>query len=339
MQATAIIEDAVATLFEQLDAERWEALVETLHPEVELADELTGEWLRGRERVAGYLQAQRGILVAIRSELRTVQARWLSPELGLATFVCEQRYRLGDVEHHENLTGATIMEFSGDDSRLLVFHLGAPSDAFAMSEPTAEAPLAATAPPGERLRLRRRELGLSLRALGERTGLSASFLSQLERGVAEPSVGSLMRLAQSLDLPIAELLGARHAGPRMADRVIRSDARRRVDVPASTVTLELLTDAAARDLEVTVFTLPAGASGTEPAERERGERFLHVLDGRVQVRCEGDDVALGPGDSLTIGPGAEYSLTAEPGMPLRCMSVFARPRGNHHRAPRGGHHE
>jgi transcriptional regulator with XRE-family HTH domain len=334
LQATAIIEDAVETLFDQLDAERWEALVDSLHPDVELADELTGEWLRGRERVAGYLQAQRGILVAIRSRLRLVQARWLSPDLGLATFVCEQRYRLGDVEHHESLTGATILEFAGDGTRLLLFHLGAASQAFATSEPP-EAPAAgAPAPPGERFRLRRRALGISLRALGERTGLSASFLSQIERGVAEPSVGSLVRIAQALEIPMSEVLGEQPA-LRLADRTVRDGARRRVDVPASTVALELLSDAAARDLEVTVFTLPPGATGVEPAAVGRGERLLHVLEGRVGVSSGADGVTLGPGDSLTLGPGAEYSLTAEPGEPLRCLSVFARPRADRE-GPSGG---
>ena len=157
MRTTASIDEAVYSLFEQLDAEAWDALVATLHPDAELADELTGEWLRGRDRVAGYLQAQRGIVSGISSRLRSLSSRWLGPELGLATFVLEQRYDLDGIEHRENLTGTTIFAFDDDSERLLLlFHLGAQS---APREATAESGGAVGEPVtlGQILRRRRRD--------------------------------------------------------------------------------------------------------------------------------------------------------------------------------------
>ncbi|MDT7695129.1 MAG: hypothetical protein QOI75_4496, partial [Pseudonocardiales bacterium] len=48
---------------------------------------------------------------------------------------------------------------------------------------------------GDQLRLLRSRRGLSLRALAAEAGVSATLLSQIERGVTEPSLATLRRLA------------------------------------------------------------------------------------------------------------------------------------------------
>ena len=59
---------------------------------------------------------------------------------------------------------------------------------------------------GHRLRTRRQELGLSLRELAERVGLTASFLSQIERDLASPSIESLRKISDALEVPIFHFL-------------------------------------------------------------------------------------------------------------------------------------
>ena len=59
---------------------------------------------------------------------------------------------------------------------------------------------------GDRVRERRQQLGLSLRDLAERSELTASFLSQVERGVTSPSIDSLRRVANALDVPVFHFL-------------------------------------------------------------------------------------------------------------------------------------
>ena len=48
-----------------------------------------------------------------------------------------------------------------------------------------------------RLRALRRQQSLSLEQLGERTGLTKSYLSKLERGLSEPSISTVLRLAEA----------------------------------------------------------------------------------------------------------------------------------------------
>ena len=77
---------------------------------------------------------------------------------------------------------------------------------------------------GERLRDARQNRGLSLRALGELTGFSASFHSQVELGQASPSVGSLQRIADALGLTVARLLAKEDEGKSVVVRKAVRDA-------------------------------------------------------------------------------------------------------------------
>ncbi len=63
---------------------------------------------------------------------------------------------------------------------------------------------------GERVKRARQRQGLTLKAVGERSGLSARFLSDVEAGRANPSLGSLRELARAIDTDLLSLL---HEGP------------------------------------------------------------------------------------------------------------------------------
>jgi len=59
---------------------------------------------------------------------------------------------------------------------------------------------------GRFLRSQRIAAGLTLRDLAERTGVSNAYLSQLERGMHEPSLSVLRAVSLALDVPLASLL-------------------------------------------------------------------------------------------------------------------------------------
>ena len=60
---------------------------------------------------------------------------------------------------------------------------------------------------GETIRSLRKERGLTLKQMARRTGLSVSLLSQIERAESSASIGSLYKIASSLEVPIRELFG------------------------------------------------------------------------------------------------------------------------------------
>ena len=78
---------------------------------------------------------------------------------------------------------------------------------------------------GSLIRARRAASGLSLRDLAERTKVSNAYLSQIERGLHEPSLSVLGAIAAALDVPLATLLA--RAG------VLESDAGGALDTEAA----------------------------------------------------------------------------------------------------------
>ena len=69
---------------------------------------------------------------------------------------------------------------------------------------------------GSRVRLRRKGLGLPVRALAERSGVSARFLADVETGKANISVVKLAAVARALQMPLATLIEPSRSGPRQA---------------------------------------------------------------------------------------------------------------------------
>src|ERR1700709_2236717 len=86
---------------------------------------------------------------------------------------------------------------------------------------------------GELLRAQRQAAGLSLRELSERTEVSNAYLSQLERGLNEPSLSVLRAIAGALGVPLGTLLAragllddeadADGGGPRDTEAAIHAD--------------------------------------------------------------------------------------------------------------------
>ena len=110
---------------------------------------------------------------------------------------------------------------------------------------------------GERLKNSRKEVDLTIRELARRTGLSASFISQVERGKANLSIDSLRQVAKCLDISIHYFLSEdentaeTHADrePRGEDEliqeyspVVRAECRSKVYNPNFGVEYELLTN-------------------------------------------------------------------------------------------------
>jgi transcriptional regulator with XRE-family HTH domain len=62
---------------------------------------------------------------------------------------------------------------------------------------------------GERIRDERRRRRLTLEKLSQKTGLSKSFLSQVERGLAQPSVSSLKKIAFQFGISVVNLFTKR----------------------------------------------------------------------------------------------------------------------------------
>jgi DNA-binding transcriptional MerR regulator len=147
---------------------------------------------------------------------------------------------------------------------------------------------------GAALRELRAGRGLSLQQAAERSGLSASLISGIERGSTAASVASLARLTSSYGVTLGELI------PRPgARRVVRRAERRALDLGDESVRIEQLANRAAR-LEPQLFHLAPGAA-SQGAYRHDGEEFLYVLAGSLTIWVgDRERYVLRTGDALTF---------------------------------------
>jgi transcriptional regulator with XRE-family HTH domain len=151
---------------------------------------------------------------------------------------------------------------------------------------------------GSRIRALRQARRLTLRALAERSGVTESFLSQVEREVTSPSIASVQRIARGLDLSIAQLFAEEGA----SGRVVRREARRRISYPGLKAVDEFLTANMAGRLQVILSTIePGGGTGEEPYTHDSDEEVVVVLEGVLDMWVGDEHYVLREGDAITFG--------------------------------------
>lgn len=155
---------------------------------------------------------------------------------------------------------------------------------------------------GRRVHALREAMGLSLRDLGERTGVSAPMLSQVERGETSPTLAVAAKIASGLDLSLSQLLRldeTRHVV------VVRHQDRRAGEGSGSGHAYELLTPPLpGQRIELTEHNLKPGAStggeGDPPIHEPGSRETVVVQTGRLDLLIDGDRHELGAGDSVTF---------------------------------------
>jgi transcriptional regulator with XRE-family HTH domain len=148
---------------------------------------------------------------------------------------------------------------------------------------------------GARVRELRLDRGLTLKALGRQAGLSHPFLSQLERGLARPSVGSVERIAEALQVPVSTLWAERPG----AARVIRSDegtVARHAEAGAPGAVRELPVNGGTT-MRVREWS-GGGRSWPDDVETTAGEVLVYVVRGAIEVELDGTVHELAAGDAL-----------------------------------------
>ena len=180
---------------------------------------------------------------------------------------------------------------------------------------------------GGLVRERREAAGLSLRELAGRLGVSASLLSRIENGVAQPSVTTLYGLTSELDLSLDLLTGAGTGGssPTPGASTAASVVLRRAERPALSVgpgvIMELLTDPADPTLELLSITYDTGSSSSEDGSlvTHAGRETGLILSGVLHVTLSGDTHRLEAGDSITFDSTTPHLFRNDGPEPVRAV--------------------
>jgi transcriptional regulator with XRE-family HTH domain len=157
---------------------------------------------------------------------------------------------------------------------------------------------------GRRIRALRTERGLTLTGLAARVGITRSFLSSVERGVAYPSILVLRSIAAALEVPVFLLFTA----PESNGIVVRKEARKVIRPPGAALSYELLSPDIRRKMEMIIVRLKPGVDGSAMAHD--GEECALVLKGRVVITVGDVDYELNQGDSIYYDSGLPHKARA-----------------------------
>lgn len=150
---------------------------------------------------------------------------------------------------------------------------------------------------GHRLRQVRTGREMTLSELARRSGLTRSFLTQVENGRVSPSVASVQKIASALGIS----LGALFTRPSDHNPVVRRHERPRLRYPVAGINDELLTPSMTGKLQVLYATIEGqGESGEELYTHEADEECIVVLSGVLEVRLAGEQYLLEQGDAITF---------------------------------------
>jgi transcriptional regulator with XRE-family HTH domain len=165
------------------------------------------------------------------------------------------------------------------------------------------------------LRARRKRMGLTLQKLADKSGLSAPFLSQLEREHTRPSITSLVAIAQALEVDIHYFIS-----PPPPSQVVRRASNPELLEMGNGIRYERLTGKhGERQMEALLMMIPPRTS--TPATTRGGEGFYYVLDGKLSVTLGRETFALGNGDSVHFDQRHPYKMANVGNKMLRILWV------------------
>jgi transcriptional regulator with XRE-family HTH domain len=174
---------------------------------------------------------------------------------------------------------------------------------------------------GGAIRARRHLLGLTLVDVAAQARLSHPFLSQLERGLARPSMRSLTAIARVLNTTAQALMAASELPVAPASEpvsIVRNPAEAilPVDSPGGAVRTLVRGERA---------MLPVEYTGAPPAfdeyYRHDGEEFVYVVHGLIEVDIEGELHSAGAGDSVYYAGGLRHRWRSVSDQEVRLIVV------------------
>jgi transcriptional regulator with XRE-family HTH domain len=172
---------------------------------------------------------------------------------------------------------------------------------------------------GRRIRSLRTERGLTLSGLAAPVGITRSFLSGVERGVAYPSLMVLRSIAAALEVPVFLLF----TDPQSNGAVVRRDARKVIRPPGAPVSYELVSPDLRRKIEMILVRLTPGLDSQAMAHE--GEECALVLKGRVVITIGDVDYDLDEGDSIYYDSGLPHKARAVGDEPAEIVSAITPP--------------
>lgn len=153
---------------------------------------------------------------------------------------------------------------------------------------------------GQKIMGFRKEKNLTIKDLAKMTDLTSSLLSQIERGLANPSINSLKVISKKLEVPLFLFFIEE---PDLSTLVVRKGERKKIEFPGSNnIVYELLSPNFEGQIEFANMILRSGAHSSIDQMEHDGEEVALITKGNVNLHIGKEILTLSNGDSIKIPP-------------------------------------
>jgi transcriptional regulator with XRE-family HTH domain len=165
---------------------------------------------------------------------------------------------------------------------------------------------------GRRIRRIRQEKGLTLKEIEARVGVSATHISEIERGKTSPTIQALEKIAQAMGVLPSHLIDL----PQMTKPSVQHPAdHSSMTMNGGSIRLESLGDRGVCS-EMSIFQATIEGDGeVGGVSGHRGEEFCYVMEGFLEVVVDGTPYVLRQGDTIhfkATRPHQIRNLTHDP---------------------------
>jgi transcriptional regulator with XRE-family HTH domain len=158
---------------------------------------------------------------------------------------------------------------------------------------------------GGSIRSIREKQNITIRKLSVLTGLTSSYISQIERNIIVPSLKSLIKIGETLKVPIISFFSN---SLHDKEPITRNGQRKHIKLPNSYIEYELLSPSFNYNIEFLLVTIHPDQPEDEELVSHRGEECIYVLKGTLRVDLEDVSYMLYPGDSIHFHASMQHRL-------------------------------
>ena len=159
---------------------------------------------------------------------------------------------------------------------------------------------------GNKIRKLRISKGMNLTTFAKKIDKTPSYLSQVERGMASPSIMALREISKALNVPIFYFL----IDDKQQSAIVRKNERRILRFPASRLTYELLSPDVSHQIEMIRTRIEAGASTCSKPLPHEGEECTLVIGGKMKIQIGDEFFTLEEGDSIYYVASIPHKITS-----------------------------
>lgn len=161
---------------------------------------------------------------------------------------------------------------------------------------------------GRNIQKIRKEKRLTLGALSDRSGVSKAMLSQIETEKVNPTVATVWKISQGLQVTMEKLL-KESAGEGRRFHVSRSEHITTLDTEERGVRIKVLSPfSMVEDLEIYLVTLAAGGELESTPHFPGTEEFLTIISGTVRVGAGEHLSELHRGDFISYHCDVDHTI-------------------------------